>query len=254
MVGKDFSRRGWSMPINMIQHALFCFLNTDSTVMVGDRFYTLGGLAMGLVLSGICLSLNMVQVEWTSREEKHNDPSFRSRFPVDNFGVTSLRYVDDLISVSSQLCGKCLTNYLLELYPWNISFSGISNQQTATHCYEWLNFKIFFRLTSCRVGRSSPNWDWVWNGGPRKRFSIIPWCGCHTVQLMHMRSYYICEIKAVATMRIPLHFQILHLLTIIIEFFLLGYPKKFIIGMTICNHSVAAQTCSTLMRSFLAFL
>ena len=143
---------------------------------------------------------------------------------------------------------------LAGVVPLEHFFSGISIQQTTTHCYEWLNFKVFFRLTNCRVGRSSPNWDWVWNGGPRKRCSIIPWCGCHTVQLMHMRSYYICELKAVAAMEIPLHFQILHLLTIVIEFLLLGYPKKFIIGMTICNHSVAAQTRSTIIRSFLAFL
>ena len=136
----------------------------------------------------------------------------------------------------------------------NISFSGISKQQPHTQAFDWLNFKVFFRLTSCKVGKTSPNWDWVWNNGDRMKFSIIPWCGRHTVQLVHMRSYFICEIKAISSMRIPLHFQVLHLLAIIMEFFLLGYPKKFIIGMCICNHSLAAQTCSSLVGRILALL
>ena len=87
----------------LIQHALAGFLTADSTVKVGDTFWTLGGLAMGLVLSGICLSLNMVHVEWTMRNQLHRDPDFLTRFPIHRFGVTTFRYVDDVISVSSQL-------------------------------------------------------------------------------------------------------------------------------------------------------
>ena len=238
----------------MIQQALAGFLSADSMLTVGDKFYTLGGLAMGLVLSGIWLSLNMVRIVGAERGQKHGDPSFLSRFPIDRFGVTTLLYVDDVISASSQLCGKCLFEYVLALSLFKISCSGVSTQQMTTRSYEWLNFKIFFRLTSCRVGKSSPNWDWVLNGGARMKFSITPLCGRHTVQLVHIRSYYICESLAVASMGIPLHFQVLHLLTMIIEFFLLCYPKKFIIGISICNHSVAAQMCSSIVRRFFSFL
>ena len=147
-----------------------------------------------------------------------------------------------------------MSRYLLAIYPWNISFSKVSNQTNATQAYEWLNFRVFVKYTSCKIGKSSPNWDWVWNGGPRKKFSITPWCGRHTCQLVHMRSYYICEVKSISLMKIPLHFQVLHLLTILIEFCLLGYSKRFIIGVCICNHNVAAQTCSFILRQFLSFL
>ena len=138
------------MPINLIQHALAGVLTADSTVKVGDTFWTLGGLAMGLVLSGICLSLNMVHVEWTMRNQLHRDPDFLTRFPIHRFGVITFRYVDDVISVSSRLCGQCLSRYLQAIYPWNISFSDISEQQPITQMFVWLNFEISVRLTNCK--------------------------------------------------------------------------------------------------------
>ena len=254
VVGSDFSRRGWPMPLNMIQHAIFSFLAADTNVSVGNTFHQLGGLAMGLVMSGVCLSLNMVQVEWSERIRLFSDPIFKKQFPIDRFAVLILRYVDDVICVSSQLCGPCLSEFLSTLYPWNISYSGVSSQDIAVQAFEWLNFKVFFRGTACRVSKSIHNWSWVWDGGERKKLSIIPWCGRHTVQLTHMRSYFICEVKSLATLGIPLHFQVLHLLTIALEFFLLGYPNKFVVGACICNHSKAATICSSLMRHFVKFL
>ena len=254
IVGSDFSHRGWPVPMNMIQRALFCFLATDTNVSVGDTFHQLGGLAMGLVMSGVCLSLNMVQVEWSDRTRLLSDPTFTSDFPIDRFSVLNLRYVDDLLSVSSHLCGPCLKAYLSALYPWNISFSGVSSQDIAVQSFEWLNFKVFFRGTACRVSKIIHNWSWVWDNGERKKFSIVPWCGRHTVQLTHMRSYFICEVKSLASLGLPLHYQVLHLLTIAIEFFLLGYPPKFVIGVCLCNHSSAARVCSSLMRNFMKFL
>ena len=254
IVGKDFSCRSWPLPMNMIQQAVFCFLAADTNVSVGDTFHQLGGLAMGLVMSGVCLSLNMVQVEWTHRTSLLKDPSFTKIFPIARSDVLTLRYVDDLLCVSSQLCGPCLAEYLLALYPWNITFSGVSSQEVAVQSYEWLNFKVFFRGTACRISKSIHNWSWVWECGERKKFSIIPWCGRHTVQLTHMRSYFICEVKSLASLGIPLHYQVLHLLTIALEFFLLGYPHKFVAGVCLCNHSTAARTCNSLVRNFIKFL
>ena len=254
IVGSDFSRRGWPMPLNMIQHAIFSFLAADTNVSVGNTFHLLGGLPMGLVMSGVCLSLNMVQVEWSERIRSFADPAFKKQFPIDRFAVLVLRYVDDLIGVSSQLCGPCLSDLLSAWYPWNISYSGVSSQDIPVQAFEWLNFKVFFRGTACRVSKSIHNWSWVWDAGERKKLSIIPWCGRHTVQLSHMRAYFICEVKSLASLEIPLHFQVLHLLTIALELFLLGYPNKFLVGICISNHSRAATICSSLIRHFTKFL
>ena len=64
------------MPIGMIQNSIFAFLMSRYIVLVGDRFYGLGGLPMGLVLAAMCLSLNMVMVENVKRLQLHQDPAF----------------------------------------------------------------------------------------------------------------------------------------------------------------------------------
>ena len=115
LTGSDYSYRFHRLELHMIQQAIFCFLISRYIVMVGNRWYELGGVPMGLVLSGITLSLNMVSIEYLKRHRLHNEMEFQQLFPISMDSVTALRYVDDLLVVSSALCGDCLKEYITAL-------------------------------------------------------------------------------------------------------------------------------------------
>ena len=78
VTGNDFSKRCHSLPLDMMQQSVFAFLAARYIVEVGDKAYELGGLPMGLVLSGTALSLNMVMVEDVDRIKLHNDSEFQN--------------------------------------------------------------------------------------------------------------------------------------------------------------------------------
>ena len=131
---------------------------------------------MGLVLSGITLSLNMVSIEYLKRHRLHNEIEFQQSFPIHMDSVTALRYVDDLLVISSALCGDCLKAYISTLYPWKISFSSCSTHDGKDHYHRWLDYVVGFRGSYCRLNKTNPNNAWIWSNGPRERFSILPWC------------------------------------------------------------------------------
>jgi len=248
--GTDFSKRAHNLPITMVQQAIFTFLGTPAIAAIGNKFFELGGLPMGLVLSCMCLSLNMVMVEYVERRAWHRTKAFKEHFNIPLEDVTILRYVDDIIGISSKLCGPCLNDYIADLYPWAISVSAISEQVRTPQFFEWLDYSIGFKRLQLVISKASANSQWLWHDGVRSKFSIIPYCGRQTVHLQHMRAYYICVAKTLATLQLPIQFQVMHLLTIIWEFIRLGYPTKFVVGLCICNHSLAARQCSIMVRAW----
>jgi len=251
VTGNDFSKRCHSLPLDMMQQSVFAFLAARYIVEVGDKAYELGGLPMGLVLSGTALSLNMVMVEDVDRIKLHNDSEFQMRFPIGLETVSILRYVDDLLAVSSHLCGPCLQKYITTLYPWKISVSSISKHDGSPHGHNWLDYRVCFFGHKVKLMKFNQNSDWVWLNQPRERFSILPWCGRLTAHILHMRSHYINNVKVFASLHLPVRVQFLHLMTIILEFFLLGYPKKFIIGLSFCSFSSASRLVGATTRTWL---
>ena len=173
-------------------------------------------------------------------------------FPVPLDSVTALRYVDDLLVISSMLCGHCLEKYVVELYPWKISFSSASKHDGSDHYHRWLDFIVGFRGTCCKLNKSNPNSQWIWSDGQRERFSILPWCGKGTVMLQHMRSHYINCVYQFAGLRLPVRTQFMQLMGIILEFRLLGYPKKFIVGLCVSHFSQASRLVAKVTRKWLA--
>ena len=85
------------MPLDMVEEAVKVFLCTVFAAQLGDNFFSLGGLPMGLVLSCMSLCLNMVMVEHVEKLEKHRDPVFKRKFPFPLDDVKTLRYVDDIL-------------------------------------------------------------------------------------------------------------------------------------------------------------
>ena len=146
--------------------------------------------------------------------------------------------------------GDCLKQYVTELYPWKISFSSTSCHDGNDHYHRWLDYVVGFRGSAYRLNKTTPNVEWIWSNGPRDRCSILPWCGKGTVHLQHMRSHYINCVRQLAALHLPNRTQFNQLLSIILEFHLLGYPRKFIIGLCVCQFSSASRVVAKVIRAW----
>ena len=70
--------------------------------------------------------------------------------------------------------------------------------------------------------------------------------------LQHMRSHYINCVYQFAGLRLPVRTQFVQLLGIILEFRLLGNPKKFVVGLCVSHFSQASRLVAKVTRKWLA--
>ena len=158
----DFSGRGFVLSVDFVQSAITAFMGTRHCVQVGNKFFQLLGLPMGLVLSGMALSLAMVDVEHGKRRALHRKPDFQASFcDLSPSEIAGLRYVDDLLVCSNSLCGPCIKRYVGMVYPWSLSFGSISCADAQRHFHLWLDFVVAIGGQHWTMSKHSPNAPWV---------------------------------------------------------------------------------------------
>ena len=200
---------GWvSLSLAQLRYALWISAGCV-WVAFGNAVLQSGGLLIGGYLAKVCTSLVLGAAEAKSE--------------VDDSEVAILRYVDDLLLVSSVFCYECLEVTVKNIYP--IQFLEVPPKADG---FVWTDLVLHVSGRRVVYEPKAPNRDWLTGSGPRAKFSAPPWLGRQQVSFARLRARFVGLIARLQQLKIEQSHKVSCVCDLIFELVLLGYPSDFL--------------------------
>ena len=250
-----FGRSWWIIRLDHIRQAIFAFTIMSSVVVAGHAF-SLRGIPIGGIMSGVCVAITLGAQEYRWRKDAAGHKA--NGFVFDPFTVDQCigwkRYVDDALIASRRYCRSCCVMFLCAGF--GIRFSPTSVMSPVSlEVGIWLDMHIYVRGQKLVILPKNTNRAWLYGVGSFEKAATIPWPGCPPGGFAALRCMFSTRIYRARELGVGWEITGMWLAELILELFLLGYPVSVIRAIT---HSLPCsppvQIARKVVRAFQAQL
>jgi len=214
------------------------------SIIFQQRGQSIGGIFAKCALSLVAGTLEFL---WLSSPSQRRHCGFYH--PAGAF--RALRYVDDILLISRQLCSEHLVSSINSVYQGRLAFTLVDYGSEV----EWVDLALSISDDGglC-IALKSPNVPWMANSCtvPRSKGTIIPYPGAPPSPLQHLSSILDSRLVRGSALNRPIQVGIARAIHDVVEFSLLGYPYSLMRALAhkVPRHRPGALQLRNVVRSF----
>ena len=243
---KGFGGATVCLSMDMITRALLGY-SFMTLVSYGDVVWSMQGLPIGGLASMVCVALVLGRAEY----DWSNNSVGQKRLGYD-LGDTSsavcwIRFVDDVLAISTVLCPTCLYDFVAAAYPVKLSpVSGLETPSASEHT--WVDVSLIVVGATIHLVPKNPNRKWLHGNGLREKVVFTEWAGRPSQPFGTLRAILINRIRRVQRLGLNHQWQAYRVLEDVTELVCVGYPIAFIRKLL---HSLPASAAARILRKFI---
>ena len=176
----------WYLSLQHLAKSVAAF-TLVSLVCVGGHTWSIDGIPIGGLMSGVCVAITLGAQEW--RWFQDNPAHLRHGFVFGGRSVHTCisrrRYVDDLAGASRCFCCRCVFEFTQHAF--EIRLSAVSDLRGSTvRPGTWLDLDILIDQQQVRLLPKNTNRAWLYHGAPRERCTLSH-CGPTTERVQSLK-------------------------------------------------------------------
>ena len=213
------------------------------SIIAQQRGQSIGGIFAKCALSLVAGTLEFL---WLSSPSQRGHCGFHHSASA----FRALRYVDDILLISRQLCSAHLVSSINSVYQGRLAFTVVDYGPQV----EWVDLALSISdAGGLCIALKSPNVPWIINSSntPRSKGTIIPYPGAPPSPLQHLSSILDSRLVRGSALNCPIQVGITRALHDVTEFALLGYPYRLVRALAhkVPRHRPGALQLRSVVRS-----
>ena len=199
-------------------------------VLLGDAVWEGQGIAIGGILSGVCVAILLGYQEycWEIDDLCHAFEGFHLLARI-SASIGWIRYVDDVLTCSRVLCGPCCFAFIGRAY--GCQLSAVSGVAAPDKIHIWTDVQLNVMGQNVMLNNKNPNREWLRRqeaGSARPKATILPWVGFLPTSFNALRANLISRMSRSKELGLGIQLGCIRLLEDLLELSRIGYPNKLV--------------------------